>query len=153
MKESSTPSDVADAVLAVWRVLRPRIDSVMSEHGLSMSRGKLLTALQREGPCRPGELAAQFGQSPRTLTDAIDGLERDGLVERQPHPTDRRAQLIVMTPAGASALAAVAEPRREAMDALFSCIDPDDRAALVAMLRTIERHGKTLNLGEAPKTP
>lgn len=147
MPDSSTPTDVADALLAVWRVLRPRIDSVMAAHGLSMSRGKLLTALQREGPSRPGELAEWFGQSPRTLTDAIDGLERDGLVHRQPHPTDRRAQLIVITPAGEAALAAVAEPRRDAMDALFSCIEPKDRATLVDMLRTIERHGKSVDKG------
>jgi DNA-binding MarR family transcriptional regulator len=34
-------------------------------------------------------LAAEFDLAPRTITDVIDALERDGLAERQADPTDR----------------------------------------------------------------
>ncbi|NUS03376.1 MAG: MarR family transcriptional regulator, partial [Nonomuraea sp.] len=33
-------------------------------------------------------------------TFVLDRLEQQGLIERQPHPTDRRAKQIVLTPAG-----------------------------------------------------
>ena len=55
-----------------------------------------------------GELAAQLGVDPPNLTAVVDDLEGAGLVERRAHPTDRRAKLVVATPAGA-ALARKAE--------------------------------------------
>jgi DNA-binding MarR family transcriptional regulator len=37
---------------------------------------------------------------PSNATFVLDRLEEQGLVERRPHPTDRRAKQIVLTPAG-----------------------------------------------------
>jgi DNA-binding MarR family transcriptional regulator len=142
MSASSTPTDVAEAVLAVMRIMRPRVDSVMSAHGLSLARGKVLSVIQRDSPCRPGAIAAQLGQSPRTLTDAVDALERDGLVARQPDPSDRRAQLLVLTEAGVAALRTVEAPRRGVMDQLFDCLDASEREQLVVMLRRVEAAAK-----------
>jgi DNA-binding MarR family transcriptional regulator len=39
-------------------------------------------------------LKAELGVTATNVTALIDGLERDGLVERRPHPSDRRATLI-----------------------------------------------------------
>ena len=36
----------------------------------------------------------------RNVTGLIDALEHDGLVERLPHPSDRRATLVRLTVAG-----------------------------------------------------
>lgn len=41
------------------------------------------------GAVRQSVLAAEFDLAPRTITDVIDALERDGLAERQADPTDR----------------------------------------------------------------
>ena len=46
------------------------------------------------------ELAGLLGMDPPNLTPVIDDLERSGLVERQPHPTDRRVKVVVATPNG-----------------------------------------------------
>lgn len=129
------------------RVMRPRVDSVMSAHGLSLARGKVLSAIQRGSPCRPGTIAAQFGQSPRTLTDAVDALARDGLVARQADPSDRRAQLLVLTDAGIAALEAVDAPRRDLMDRLFGCLDEAEREQLVDMLRRVEASARDIGEG------
>lgn len=131
-------SDVAEAIFAVMRVMRPRVDAVMSAHGLSLSRAKVLSTIQRVGSCRPGVIAAQLGFSPRSLTDSVDGLERDGLVARQPDPSDRRAQLLVLTQAGHAALASVEEPRRALIEQIFSCLDDGEKQALAQMLRRVE---------------
>jgi hypothetical protein len=42
----------------------------------------------------------QFGFRFSCWTFVLDRLEQQGLIERQPHPTDRRAKQIVLTPAG-----------------------------------------------------
>ena len=74
----------------------------VSEH-VGLSFGKI-RALRRiaDRPMPMGELAALLGMDPPNLTTVVDDLERMGLVERRPHPTDRRAKLVVATDAGAS---------------------------------------------------
>lgn len=37
---------------------------------------------------------------PTSVTNAVDRLQSAGLVQRKPHPTDRRATLVEITPAG-----------------------------------------------------
>ncbi|WP_243747923.1 MarR family winged helix-turn-helix transcriptional regulator [Mycolicibacterium sp. CBMA 226] len=37
-------------------------------------------------------------------TRIVDKLESDGLVERRPHPDDKRRKLVTLTPAGTNAL-------------------------------------------------
>ena len=47
---------------------------------------------------RIGELARRARLSKQTLTDLVRRLERDGLIERRPDPSDARASLIYLTP-------------------------------------------------------
>jgi len=59
-----------------------------------------------------GALAEGMDVTPRTMTDIIDVLERDGLVKRVPDPTDRRSVQAVITEAGLELINAM---RRDAM--------------------------------------
>lgn len=71
-------------------------------HGLSESRLRVLMRLSY-GPNRQlplGALAQVLNVTPRTMTDIIDVLERDGLVKRTADPADRRSILAVLTEAG-----------------------------------------------------
>lgn len=48
------------------------------------------------------ELSERLNLPPSTVTYFIDSLERDGLVVRTPHPSDRRMTLVAITSAGKS---------------------------------------------------
>ena len=48
------------------------------------------------------DLAMLLGIDPPNLTPLINDLERAGLVERTPHPTDGRAKLVTTTATGAA---------------------------------------------------
>ncbi|HEY2639397.1 MAG TPA: MarR family transcriptional regulator [Streptosporangiaceae bacterium] len=48
------------------------------------------------------ELAALAQVRKQTMAQAVDQLERTGYVERRPNPRDRRSQLVLLTPRGAS---------------------------------------------------
>lgn len=50
------------------------------------------------------DLAAWAGMSAPSMLALVDELELQGLVERRPDPTDRRAKLISLTPAGWEAI-------------------------------------------------
>lgn len=77
--------------------------------GLSESRLRVLMRLyhspNRQLPL--GALADELNVTPRTMTDVVDVLERDGLVKRVADSGDRRSVLAVMTGAGVSRIDAV----------------------------------------------
>ena len=140
----ATPTQITETLLSVIRLMRKQVDSAMSAQGLSLARGKLLTAIAHEGTCRPGELAQALKQSPRTITDAIDAMERDGLLMRKRHPTDRRSQLLELTDAGKQALEQVKKPKLAAIDRLFDSLDQSARQQLMTALRSIESQARDI---------
>jgi DNA-binding MarR family transcriptional regulator len=92
--------------LAALRLASKRIHDAMERfaegHGLSESRLRVLTRLchrpSRQLPL--GALAEGMDVAPRTMTDIVDVLERDGLVKRVPDDADRRSVQAVITEAG-----------------------------------------------------
>jgi DNA-binding MarR family transcriptional regulator len=61
------------------------------------SYGSILVPLFEEDGLRMGELAARARLSKQTMTTMVRLLERDGLVERRPDPSDARATRIFLS--------------------------------------------------------
>jgi MarR family transcriptional regulator, organic hydroperoxide resistance regulator len=66
--------------------------------GLTASQGTALCELTR--PMTLRELAERMGCEPSNATFVADRLEEQGYLERHPHPDDRRAKQLVLTPKG-----------------------------------------------------
>jgi DNA-binding MarR family transcriptional regulator len=107
-----TPEQVGDRYIAFHHRMVRAVNDEMSGCGLSMARTKVLMRLREQGPTRQSVLAADFGLSPHSITDVVDALEQQGLAERRPDPTDRRAKLVAITEAGEACLG-VASASRE----------------------------------------
>jgi DNA-binding MarR family transcriptional regulator len=71
---------------------------------LGAGRGKVLFQL-RNGPLTLSQLAEANGFDPPYATLVVDKLDSHGLVERRPHPDDRRRKLVTLTAAGQAAVA------------------------------------------------
>ena len=67
---------------------------------LTFSGVRVLDLLDTSGPSIMREIAARLGLTARNLTAIVDALEEAGLVRRVPHPHDRRAIVIELTPDG-----------------------------------------------------
>lgn len=67
--------------------------------GLPFSRARVLRRLL-EAPLTLTQLADATGSDAPATTVAVNDLESRGLVERHPHPENRRAKLVSLTPAG-----------------------------------------------------
>jgi DNA-binding MarR family transcriptional regulator len=133
----TTPEQLGDLYLEVHHRMRRAFDGGMNACGVSLARTKVLTQLQR-GPARPSVLAAEFGFAPRTITELVDTLERDGLVTRQPDRTDRRALLVALTSEGEAALTVGRAARARLMKQVFGALGPDDRATMARLLQTLD---------------
>ncbi|MGW0479362.1 MarR family winged helix-turn-helix transcriptional regulator [Nonomuraea sp. NPDC003214] len=67
--------------------------------GLTASQGVALRELT--GPMTLRELAERMSCEPSNATFVADRLEEQGYLERHPHPGNRRAKQLVLTPSGA----------------------------------------------------
>jgi DNA-binding MarR family transcriptional regulator len=101
---------------------------------LGMSFGKV-KALRRlaSGPLTQRQLAAALSTDQPYTTVILDDLQARGLVTRTPHPEDRRAKLVALTPAGVAA-AGRAEQLLGVPPQALSALDPADLAELDRLL-------------------
>jgi DNA-binding MarR family transcriptional regulator len=134
--ETST-ADVGQAYFELHHQLHRLVDSAMSAAGLSLARAKVLKRLEECGPMNQARLAGLLGFAPRSVTDTVDALARDGLVERTDDPNDRRARIVSLTPAGHQAYERAKVVRLQALEEIFGRLTPRQRTTLVDLLTTV----------------
>lgn len=101
----------------VITLMRRFFDRAMTEQGASLAQTKVLMCIKElPGTARAADIAEIMGIAPRTVTEALDGLERDGLIQRMPDREDRRVKRLTITPAGEAAVV-VTEPLRRQLGA------------------------------------
>ena len=90
------------AILRTHQAMTASIDATLRTHELTRTGYLLMTTLQlsRDGTRPLGQLSRHLMVHPTTVTLALDQLEKRKLVKRNPHPSDRRTILAVLTPAG-----------------------------------------------------
>ena len=123
------------AALHLLRRLRTEDD----ELGISPSRLSALSAVVRAGRISIGELASDQGVRPPTMTRLVDGLERDGMVAREPDPRDGRAVRVRATRKGVRALTRGRARRVAALAEELRGLSPDDLVTLVRAASLMER--------------
>ena len=92
----------ATSITRAHQILSARIDAALAPFGLNFSRFEVLALLSftREGELPLGKVGDRLQVHPASVTNTVNRLEADGLVERSPHPTDRRTTLAVLTDRG-----------------------------------------------------
>ncbi len=123
-------SNLFGLLLRMQRLMNRR----MAEQGASLARTKLLLFLDRRGPARAADIAEFFDNAPRTVTEAIDGLERDRLVMRSPDAHDRRVKQVSITDDGRRVIAETEPLRQGLIDSVFGVLTPQEQAQLEVML-------------------
>ncbi|KQS06089.1 hypothetical protein ASG04_16080 [Curtobacterium sp. Leaf183] len=91
--------------------------------------------LLRTGPTGADTIARTARVQPQTMSRTLERLERDGLVERGPHPDDRRRRVVIVTERGRAAWDEAKHVEREVL--------PDDPELRAALGRIIDRGRKS----------
>jgi DNA-binding MarR family transcriptional regulator len=146
----SSGDPLVDAVVTTANEMRVRTNHDLQSCGLSLWTFKALRALDELGPSRSVDLAQRLRIAPRTVTGAVDALERDHLVERQSHPSDRRAHLLVVTPRGRKRLAEAVAVYEGLMGSATAAFDDHERAVALELLGRLSR--TFASSGAAPVT-
>lgn len=98
--------------------------------GLSVGAAMLLNRLAHEGPARLTALASLEGISQPAMTQMIQRLERQGLVDRSGDPDDGRAAIVALAPGGLVTLADRKDARRGRLVALIDTLSSEDEFSL-----------------------
>lgn len=90
------------SVVRAQQLLMARIDAALKPFQLSFARYEMLRllAFTRTGGMPMASAIARLQVHPTSVTNTVARLVRDGLLEREPHPADGRAALLVLTEAG-----------------------------------------------------
>jgi DNA-binding MarR family transcriptional regulator len=122
--------------------------------GLSGSAAMLLNRLVHEGPARLTTLACLEGISQPAMTQMIQRLERQGLVQRSSDPEDGRAAVVALAVDGRVKLDERRDGRRERTADLLNTLSSEDEfsltlAAQVALpiLRRLNANASTAAAG------
>ena len=99
------PSGTMAAVTGVMRVqqiIQSAVDGALKPHGLTFARYEALVLLTfaRSASLPMRVMGERLQLHPTSVTNIVDRLEKDGLVKRVPHPTDRRTTLAELTDLG-----------------------------------------------------
>ena len=128
------------SIMRAQQLLMRRIDEQLRDLELTFARYELLMLLvfSQRGELPLSVIGSRLQVHPASVTSAVDRLERQGLVRRVPHETDRRTKLAELTAAGRS-LALTASERLNKTVFADPGLPPDEVEKLNEILRGL-RH-------------
>ena len=127
------------AVLHASSVLEGRVETRLSDVGLSLAKLAALHRLTEAGESLPlGQLADRLKCVKSNVTQLVDRLEADGLVNRTSDPNDRRSRIAVLTDAGRVAYIRGSEIQAQAERELFGVLTSDESQKLHELLGKLQ---------------
>ena len=118
-------------------VVRHQMTNALEGSGLHLGHVAILSLLADGAGRTQKTLGAETGIEKSSMVLFLDFLEKEGWVERRPHPTDRRAYLVTLTSNGARRLQNVGPRLGAAQVQAFSMLSAEEQAQLAAMLRKL----------------
>ena len=129
-------------VIGAGHEVEARLEGALDGLGLSLAKFNVLSRLaETDEPLPLSQLAERCSCVRSNITQLVDRLEADRLVERMNDPQDRRSIRASLTAAGrerhGEALRIVEETERQ----VFAPLDETDRSALATLLGRLETPG------------
>ena len=142
MKENRKNLEIAvTELLSVTGQLTRRLRAVSNTRELTWSQVAIMARLEEAGPLTTADLARAESVKPQSMGGTLAAMEEEGLVERQPHPTDRRQILYALTDEGREARRKVSLAKREWLLAAIAQLSLAEQKTLLAAVDIIRRFG------------
>jgi MarR family transcriptional regulator, transcriptional regulator for hemolysin len=122
----------------VARSMRTFIDQCAREHAMTRAQWGALARLERQEGMTQAEMAESLEIQPISLVRLIDRLCDHGLVERRPHPRDRRANRLYLTDKGRTTLTRLAPLGKEIAADLLASLEEAEVADMLRKLLLIK---------------
>jgi DNA-binding MarR family transcriptional regulator len=138
--EAADGMAVVTSLMRAHQIMLARVEEVLRPHELTFARYELLVLLlfSDNGSLALSRVGDRLQVHPASVTNVVDRLERQGMVRRVPHPSDRRATLAEITDEGRRAAESATKDLNESV---FTApgLGSDDVDLLVSVLRSLRR--------------
>jgi DNA-binding MarR family transcriptional regulator len=138
MKESSDKQAIYWLLMQVMFQAKHRIYQISEQYGLTLMQSNAITMLSADRPVPMNILSTIFMCDASNVTGIADRLEKQGLIQRQDHPTDRRITMITLTSKGLDLkqklIADVVDAETKRLEPIFA---DAERQTLKSMLQRI----------------
>jgi DNA-binding MarR family transcriptional regulator len=114
--------------------LRSALDAILRPHGLNGAQYGVMSVLARDPGASGADLARACNTTPQAMNGVLATLEREGLVERHPHPTHGRILQVSLTSEGTRRLEAANPAVRRLEAAIERGFSADEIATVKAWL-------------------
>lgn len=142
MSPAPSPETVVPALTeAVGQLLR-RLRAEANPGGLSLSQSATLGRLEEVGGMTTADLARAEAMTPQSMGAILTSLEREGLVERQRHPTDGRQILYSLTAQGVEARRSRTAAKQDWLAAAVGRLSAAEQQTLMAAAALIRDLGR-----------
>jgi MarR family transcriptional regulator for hemolysin len=151
-KAGGTKPDIRMLITMVLLVrgFRNRLEEELRKIDQSAARMETLAAiLNMPGDKSQTDVARRLRIEGATVTRMIDILGKEGLVERKPHPTDRRINLVDITPAGEREMERIFRIYDRLRNHLLEGFGPEEVTVMQGMLDRM-MHRLDMPLGDVP---
>jgi DNA-binding MarR family transcriptional regulator len=131
---------IVNRMYVLGKYLKRSFDETASEFGINKGELDVLKLLRRaEEPHRlsPSQLSERLHLSSGAMTNRLDRLETQGLIERLPDPSDRRGVLVQLTEKGDEIFHSAIERQIEKEKGLFAPLSKAERDKLSRVLRKL----------------
>ena len=119
----------------LWRATHTQTTAALQTIGLTPPLFAVLNYLRAHEGAIQQQIGAAMGIDPSTMVSLVDQLEAGGLAERRPHPKDRRAREVVITPGGLRALDRARQLAQGVEGDVLQGLSSAERRELVKLLR------------------
>lgn len=126
-------------MLGALHEMEAHLEGALGRVGLSLAKFRTLSHLvEAKEPVPLGSLADRCACVRSNMTQLVDRLEADGLVERVSDPTDRRSVRAALTVQGRARHAEGAEILEQAEREVFARLGDADRASLARLVEMMK---------------
>ncbi|MBH0779579.1 MarR family winged helix-turn-helix transcriptional regulator [Nocardia bovistercoris] len=137
MSEIRRP-DLAAMIVPLVRGLMAAEQPLLDRHGLTMWEYAVLLGLDSEPVYTQTALARSIGADKTRVIGVLDGLQRRGLIRREPDPADRRVNLVSITDEGRGLRDATQRDiQRHEEESVLAALPPGDRKTFLRALAVL----------------
>lgn len=119
------------------RLLAQGLHERIKPLGLAPAQFTALVELWRSDGLTQRELAEQLDFDQSTIAKTLSRMERDGLIQRKPHPSDGRAQILKLTEKAASLLIPAMDAAKAQNAEALRKLPDEDQQRFLAMMRIV----------------
>ena len=137
LRASALTDDVSFLLARANAIALAAGNAALADHGLKARSYSVLVLASADARPSQRELAEFLRLDPSQVVSLVDELQARGLVERQPDPSDRRANVVVATAPGHELVAVARESARAAEERVHGQLSAADRETLGNLLRAL----------------